>query len=126
MIVVDTSAWIEWITGSPVGQSVAVRPPSDEDWLVPTMVQLELAKWCARAITPTRADAVMAFARSLPIIPLDSAIALSAADVCRRHRLATADAVIYATALAMDADLLTADAHFSGLPRVVHVPKSAH
>ena len=36
-----------------------------------------------------------------------------------------ADAIIFATANAMRADLLTCDAHFAKLPRVVYVPKGA-
>lgn len=38
--------------------------------------------------------------------------------------LATADAVVYATALEYDADLLTCDAHFEGLPGVVLIRKA--
>jgi predicted nucleic acid-binding protein len=37
--------------------------------------------------------------------------------------LATADAIVYATALAHHADLLTCDRHFEGLPRARYVPK---
>ena len=36
-----------------------------------------------------------------------------------------ADAIIYATALAMGADLLTCDAHFAKLPRVVYLAKGS-
>ena len=52
MRLVDTSAWIEWLIGSPTGVGVA---------------------------------------------PLDPPTAILAPEVCRRHGLATADAVIYAT-----------------------------
>jgi hypothetical protein len=40
------------------------------------------------------------------------------------NKLATADAIIHATARMFDADLLTCDRHFEGLPRVRYVPKS--
>ena len=43
MRLIDTSAWIEWMVGSPTGDLVAVHLPEQEEWLVPTMVQLELA-----------------------------------------------------------------------------------
>jgi hypothetical protein len=42
----------------------------------------------------------------------------------RHPRLATADAVLYATALAHGADLLTCDRHFEKLPSVRFIPKS--
>ncbi|HEX8166801.1 MAG TPA: PIN domain-containing protein [Beijerinckiaceae bacterium] len=47
-----------------------------------------------------------------------------AADLCLRHKLATADAIVYATARADAADLLTCD-HFEGLPAVRFVTKGA-
>jgi predicted nucleic acid-binding protein len=38
-------------------------------------------------------------------------------------KLATADAIVYATALAHGAELLTCDRHFENLPGVLFVPK---
>jgi predicted nucleic acid-binding protein len=46
-----------------------------------------------------------------------------AADICGQHKLATADAIIYATALNHGADLVTCDAHFDGLRGVTLIPK---
>ena len=52
MRLVDTSAWIEFLTGSPVGVMLASELPDRTQWLVPTMVQLELAKWLtARSVS---------------------------------------------------------------------------
>ena len=45
MVLVDTSAWIEWLIGSPTGEKLSEQLPDQADWLVPTMVQLELTKW---------------------------------------------------------------------------------
>jgi predicted nucleic acid-binding protein len=56
---------------------------------------------------------------------LDTRIALSAADFATRHKLAMADAVVYATALAMGGKLLTSDAHFERLPEVLFWQKKA-
>jgi predicted nucleic acid-binding protein len=57
------------------------------------------------------------------IAPLDTKIALAAAEICGKHKLATADAIVYATALEHGADLLTCDAPFDGLPGVTFVAK---
>jgi predicted nucleic acid-binding protein len=43
----------------------------------------------------------------------------------RAHKLATADAIVYATARHQRAELLTCDAHFEGLPEVALFPKAA-
>lgn len=123
MHLIDTSAWIEWLTGSPTGEMVAAHLPEQTDWLVPTMVQLELAKWLVREVGEDKADQVIAFTQLCHIAPLDTEIALAAAEACREHRLATADAIIFATARAQDATLITCDAHFDGLPGVTLVEK---
>ena len=124
MRLVDTSAWIEWLIDSGPGRSVAHELPERDQWLVPTIVQLELAKWLTREVGEDKADQVIAFSGTCVVAPLDTTIALSAADLCARHKLATADAIVYATALAHGADLLTCDRHFHDLPGVRLVPKS--
>ncbi|RWN02236.1 MAG: type II toxin-antitoxin system VapC family toxin [Mesorhizobium sp.] len=116
MVLVDTSAWIEWLIGSTTGEQVAEHLPERADWLVPTMVQLELAKWLTREVGENKADQTIAFTQVCRVVPLDTEIALAAAEACRKHKLATADAIIFATARAHDATLLTCDKHFENLP----------
>jgi len=123
MRLVDTSAWVEWLIASPTGKAVASAIPAREDWLVPTIVQLELAKWLAREAGEDKADQVVAFTQMCQVAKLDTKTALTAAELCRQHKLATADAIVYATALEHGAELLTCDAHFDGLPGVVFVGK---
>jgi predicted nucleic acid-binding protein len=91
---------------------------------VPTIVQLELAKWLTREVGEDKADRVIAFTETCVVADLDTATALSAAELCAKHGLATADAIVYATALAHEADLLTCDRHFEDLPGVRFVPKA--
>jgi predicted nucleic acid-binding protein len=123
MRVVDTLAWIEWLAASPTGKTVAEVIPAREEWLVPTIVQLELGRWLNREAGEDKADQVTAFTEMCFVVPLDTGIALSAASLCGRHWLTTADAIVYATALRYDADLLTCNAHFDGLPLVMLIPK---
>jgi predicted nucleic acid-binding protein len=42
----------------------------------------------------------------------------------RQHKLATADAIVYATAQGHGAELLTCDAHFAMLPAVLYYSKA--
>ena len=123
MVLVDTSAWIEWLIGSPTGDKLASHLPEQSDWLVPTMVQLELAKWLTRELGEDKADQVIAFTQVCQVVPLDTEIALAAAEACRAHKLATADAIIFATARQRGATLLTCDAHFAGLPGATLIEK---
>lgn len=123
--VVDTSAWIEWLTASSLGHQVAKHFPARPLCMVPTIVQLELSKWLVREVGEDEADQVIAFTQKCVVVPLDTAIALRAADLHREHKLATADAIVYATARHMGATLLTCDAHFEGLPGAVVMSKRA-
>ena len=94
MRVVDTSAWIEFLTGSALGVSLVTELPDRTQWLVPTMVQLELAKWLTREVGEDKSDRVIAFTETCVVVDLDTTIALSAAELCARYKLATADAIV--------------------------------
>jgi predicted nucleic acid-binding protein len=121
--VVDTSVWIEWLTGSALGKTLAKQFPEKPQCIVPTIVQLELSKWLVREVGEEQADQVIAYTQKCAVVPLDTTIALLAADLHREHKLATADAIVYATAQNQLAELLTCDAHFKGLPGVVFFSK---
>jgi predicted nucleic acid-binding protein len=124
MRVVDTSAWIEWLVDSDLGRKVGRDMPERGAWIVPTVVQYELSRWLTREISEEAAGSVIAFSNECVIAPLETALALKAADLGKEHSLAMADAIIYATALDVGADLLTCDAHFANLPRVLYFPKT--
>ena len=69
------------------------------------------------------ADQVISFPQTCVVVQLDTKIALQAAELHRQYKLATADAIVYATALSNGADLITCDAHFASLPNVVFIRK---
>lgn len=123
--VVDTSAWIEWLDGSALGKKVGKQFPEKAQCVVPTIVQLELSKWMMREVGEEEANQVIAYTQKCMVVPLDTAIAVLAADLHREYKLATADAIVYATARRVGAELLTCDAHFENLPDVLFFPKSA-
>jgi len=125
MRVVDTSAWIEWLKDTKLANAIEAVLPPRPDWVVPTIVQLELAKWAYRTLDEKKADKVIAFSEKCMIVPLESSLGLAAAALCREHKLATADAIVYATARAHGADLLTCDMHFKNLPNVILIEKRA-
>ncbi len=121
--VIDSSAWIEWFIASPTGDALMDHWPALEETLVPTLVQLEIAKWLKREISEDAMNRALAYMERCVIIPLNTRIALHAADLCAAHKLATADAIVYASALENGALLLTCDAHFEGLDGVGYVGK---
>jgi len=125
MRVVDTSVWIEWLIGGTLGRSLAKEIPQRGECIVPTIVQLELSKWLMREAGEDQLDQVIAYTQKCVVVPLDMRIALLAAELHRQHKLATADAIVYATAQAHAAELLTCDAHFAKLPAVLYFRKAA-
>jgi predicted nucleic acid-binding protein len=123
MRVVDTSAWIEWLTGSTLGRKLTKELPDRARWIVPTIVQLELSKWLMRELGEDETDRVIAYTQKCVVVPLDTSLTILAADMHRRYKLATADAIVYATAQQLGADLLTCDRHFANLPGAVVLGK---
>lgn len=97
--------------------------PGRDECIVPTLVQLDLTKWLNRQGNPVAAKQVLAFTMRCHVLPLSTEIALLAADLCVKHKLATADTIIYASAKDERADLLTCDSHFDGLDGVILVSK---
>ena len=77
-----------------------------------------------RELDEDRADQVLAYTQKCVVVPLDTRIALLAADLHRQHKLATADAIVYATGQEYAADVLTCDAYFALLPGVAYFKKS--
>ncbi|MCC6917693.1 MAG: type II toxin-antitoxin system VapC family toxin [Alphaproteobacteria bacterium] len=124
MRLVDTSAWIELLRDTPAGKAVRQAVPTPGEWLVPTIVQLEFFKWLLRELGQDAADEALVFSRTCVVVPLSTNLAVAAAEACREFKLSTADAIIYATAQAYGADLLTCDAHFKDLAGVVYLAKA--
>jgi len=122
--VVDTSAWIEWLTGSLLGKKLIKEFPDKAHCVVPTIVQLELSKWLVREVGEEQADQVIAYTQKCLVVPLDTAIALLAADLHRQYGLGATDAMVYATAQRQGAELLTCDGHLKGLPGAVLFSKA--
>lgn len=123
MILVDTCGWIEWLTEGALADSFAPYMKDTSELLVPTTVQYELYKWAKRESDETTAHDTIALADDSLIVPLTTEIALLAADLALAHKLALADAVIYASARKHEAELVTSDDHFEGLPGVTYFPK---
>ena len=122
MILVDTCGWIEWLTEGALADSFASYMQDPAELLVPTTVQYELYKWVKRESDENTALVTIALADDSLVIPLSTDVALVAADLSLSHKLAFADAVIYASARKYNVELVTSDDHFEGLPGVTYFP----
>jgi predicted nucleic acid-binding protein len=118
MNLVDSSGWLEYFAD---GSNAGFFAPAIEDADGLLVSPINLYEVFKRVLqqrdedSALKAIAVMGQGR---IVPVDDAIALSAAGLSARHRLPMADSLILATARAHDAVLWTQDADFVGLPAV--------
>ena len=123
MKLIDSSGWIEYFRGTALGAAYREHVRSG-DLLVPTVVTLEVYKILRRDESQEAADIATAQLRKATVAELDETLALYAAELCLQHRLAMADAIIYATAMQFGAELVTSDQHLGILPEVTYLAKT--
>jgi predicted nucleic acid-binding protein len=118
--VVDSSGWVEYLGSGPKADEFAKYLESPVTLLLPTIVVYEVYKKMLREQSRMLAEKFLSTAFNFQEreIILDVSLAASAAKTSLRLNLPMADAIIYATAQAHQAELVTSDAHFSGLPGV--------
>jgi len=115
---VDSSGWLEYITLDAKAEAYAPSLEGSRPLLVPTIVLYEVYKKLNQMRGKSEADRFASHALRQNVIALDQDLALAAAQASLLHRLAMADAIIFATARALDTELVTSDQAFSGLPGV--------
>lgn len=122
-VIVDTCGWIEWLTDGKLIKTFEPYFKNIEKLIVPALVQFELYKWICREKDAVTALEVIGVTETAEVIPLNTSLALFAAELSLKHNLAMADAIIYATTLKSKAQLITSDKHFNGLPKVNYFEK---
>jgi predicted nucleic acid-binding protein len=124
LVVVDSSGWLEYLTEDTKADLFAPYLKSPASLLLPTIVVYEVYKTLlarkGSALAEVFADHASSFRDHL--IPLDTSLPFLAAGLSLAKGLHMADAIIYATAQAHGAQLITSDTHFDiDLPGVTLV-----
>ena len=98
--ILDSSAWLEILENGP--NTPHFRPILEQlpSLLVPAIIITEVRKVVLTQRTREEADAVTRSLSSARVIPIDTAIATTAADLFSQHKLPLADSLIYAITLA--------------------------
>jgi len=125
MNVVDSSGWIEFFSAGRNGPAFRAVIAERAALLVPTIALYEVCKILERSLEPALVATCLEAMRMGRIVDFTDARALAAARVSRQHRLALADAAIYAIAQEHGATLWTQDADYEGLPGVRYLAKAA-
>ncbi len=119
MVLVDSSGWLEYLTGDEKADAFGEVLQRDVQVLVPTIVLYEVLKILLLRAGKSDADVFLSEALRRRVVDLTETIVLAAASLSIDHKLPMADAIIYATARAHHAELITSDTHFVELPGVV-------
>ncbi len=124
MNILDSSAWIEYLRGGPLAATFLPIVEDRESLLVPTITIYEVRKWTLLEKGEEGAKSAMHLLSKGRKSALDQTLAEDASRLSIQHKLPMADAIIYATALANNAEVWTTDAHFKGLPNVRYFVKN--
>ena len=119
MNVVDSSAWLEYLTGTDRAELFAEVIEDSGNLIVPAISIYEVYKKVLWERGEDMAAQVFGLMNLGRVVELDATLALEAA----RLPLPMADSIIYATALRHDATLWTQDAHFEGIQGVRYFRK---
>lgn len=122
MKIVDSAGWIEFIGNGPLAPEYRKYILRSEDLLTPTVVMYEVHKYILRKLGADAAWDATSMMMETTLVSMNDSLATSAANMSIEHKLPMADAIIYATAVAYDATIVTSDAHFTGLPLVKYIP----
>jgi len=115
---VDSSGWLEFLTEDSLAAAFEPYLQPAERLVVPTIVLYEVGKKLLATRGELAANQFLSRALRSEVVPLDETLALAAAEASLKYHLPMADAIIYATARSCNAQLITSDPHFEGLPGV--------
>lgn len=117
--VVDSSGWLEYLTGSPRAKHFAAAIEHPEHLVVPVLSIYEVFKKVRRERGERDALQVAAVMQSGQVVNIDTSLCLEAAHL----NLPLADSLMYATAQRHGAVLWTQAEDFRGLDGVKYFPK---
>lgn len=123
MNVVDSSCWLEFFSGSGVGDKVSPIIENTESLIVPSITIYEVFNKILIELDEDKALLAIAHMKQGHVVDLNSDLAVYAAKIGRDHKLAMADGIIYAICKKYGATLWTQDRHFKALENVEYFEK---
>ncbi|HUX19778.1 MAG TPA: type II toxin-antitoxin system VapC family toxin [Spirochaetia bacterium] len=123
MNVVDSSCWLEFFSGSEVGEKIAPVLEDLEHLVVPSITIYEVFKKLLRELDEDRALFAVAHMKQGKVVDLDADLAISSARIGQELRLPLADSIIYSVSTKHGATLWTQDKHFQSHGAVKYFEK---
>ena len=123
MNVVDSSGWIEYLQDTHRADLFAAAIEDRAHLLVPTIALFEVHRVLSRSLPADLVNRCLDVMRLGRVLDLTDVRALAASHIAARHKLAMADAAMYAIALEFGASFWTQDVDYQGLPGVRYQAK---
>ena len=123
MNVVDSSAWLEYLSDGPGAEYFAAPLEDTGNLIVPTICIYEVFKAVLKQRGEDAALETVALMKQGTTINLTDDLALQAAKISLEYKIPMADSIILATARAHEAVLWTQDQDFKDLKDVNYFPK---
>ncbi len=125
--VIDSYAWVQYFTGSELGEKVKTLIESSEEKLTPTICLAEVYSKTLKVESQELAEKQKAFIKEKSaLVFLDESIAVESArqNVRMKKEIdgwGLADSIVYATAIIKKAEVVTGDEHFKKLKNVFFI-----
>lgn len=121
--VIDSCAWIELLVDGPNTVVFQRAMAQASAVVVPVVCLHEVHRYIGAHFGEAEADGFAQSLQAHEVMGVDADLALEGARLGRKHKLALADSLVYASALRCGAELWTQDADFKGLVGVRYHPK---
>ena len=116
--VIDSSCWIEVFANGSLAKKCQKEINTSKSIVVPSLVIYEVYRKIKLSISDESGLSATSYISQFEVHPLTREIALLAADLSLQYKLGTADSLILAHAHEANAELVTLDNDFRGLPGV--------
>jgi predicted nucleic acid-binding protein len=115
---VDSSGWVEYLQDTPRADLFATAIEDRNHLLVPTIALFEVHRVLSRSLPADLVNRCLDVMRLGRVLDFTDARAVAASHIAAQHKLAMADAAMYAIALEFGASFWTQDVDYQGLPGV--------
>jgi len=121
-VLVDSWAWIEYWSGGSHADQAALHIEGKENAIVSTVNLAEIYYWILLHYDEkTAEEKVITIRKRCFIIPVEEEIAIEAAKIKHKTKMALADSIIIATAKKVKAKILTGDPDFRSLKDILYI-----
>jgi len=122
MIIIDSSGWLHYFMNGDLAEPYSeYLTKRFGEIITPSIVLYEVYKKLRREVDEEMLEDCLSQLEKTNLVEFSPDLSYRAAELSLEHRLAMADSIIYATAEAYDAKLVTSDKDFKNLPSVEYI-----